>query len=257
MTHFRYLKGMLLGQYLLLFLTVIIGGASAFYLRRQNQSNLQLALSFSGAYLLGISVLHLMPTVFAGGEESVGLWVLLGFFIQLFLEQLSGGVEHGHLHVHDKASTGFAVQVMLGLCLHAFIEGMPLANYEDFHQALPGHEHHSEHLLIGIILHKVPAAFALVLLLLFSNYRERLVWFCLVLFAFMSPLGAALVHLVAGGEPLSPQIMHILLAIVVGSFLHIATTILFEVDSSHRHRIPWKRLLAIVVGISGALLTLL
>ncbi len=250
---------MLLGQYFLLFISVILGGALAFYLRRQSRDNLQLALSFSGAYLLGISVLHLMPTVFATGDEKIGLWVLLGFFVQLFLEQLSGGVEHGHLHVHEKASVSFAVQVMLGLCLHSFIEGMPLGNYEDFHHSLPGHEHHnhSENLLVGIILHKAPAAFALVLLLLFSHFKDRIVWICLIIFALMSPLGAATIHFLAAEEQLSPQVMRILLAIVVGSFLHIATTILFEVDSSNHHRIPWKRMVAIIVGIGGALLTIL
>ncbi len=246
---------MSIGQYFLLFFSVILGGTLAFYIRQQSKDHLQLILSFSGAYILGISVLHLMPTVFVDGDEKMGLWVLLGFFIQLILEQLSGGVEHGHIHAHQQARPSFALQIMLGLCIHAFLEGMPLGNYEELHQ----HHHHghdTNHLLLGIILHKAPAAFALVLLLLFSQFKNRTVFFCLFLFALMSPFGAATADYLHHLGLLRPELLKGIVAIVIGSFLHIATTILFEVDSSDHHKISWKKMLAIIVGIGAALMTL-
>jgi len=233
-------------DYLMLFFSVLIGGGLAFYFQKNNKNILQLVLSFSGAFILGISVLHLMPVAFSNKGNSVGLLILLGFFVQLLLEQLSRGVEHGHIHAPHHRKNSFAIQVLLGLCIHAFFEGIPLSN--DLI-----HEHHNHnHLLLGIILHKAPAAFALVLLFLISGFQKTFVWMSLFLFAAMSPIGAAV------GEylQLSREMQNYIVAFVVGSFLHIATTILFETDSNAHHKIPLKKLIAILIGMGMALLTI-
>lgn len=234
----------------------MLGGGVAFYLRQNSSRYLSIILSFSGAYILGITVLHLLPTVFVGGEEQIGLWILCGFFIQLMLEQLSSGVEHGHIHAHQQARPAFAMQIMLGLCIHAFMEGMPLSNYDEFHAHIYGHDHSNDHLLYGIILHKAPAAFALVLLLLLSEFSKTFVLTCLVVFALMSPLGAGTADYLYQTGVLKPDVLKIIVAIVIGSFLHIATTILFEVDDSSHHKISWQKMLAIIVGIGGAIATM-
>ncbi len=240
--------------YLVLFFTVILGGTVALYLRQYSRTALQLSLSFSGAYILGITILHLMPGVFSDSHDhTIGLWVILGFLIQLALEQLSIGVEHGHVHVHQQASVSFAVQIMIGLCLHAFIEGLPLSSYPELHQMQHGNDHDHNHLLIGIILHKAPAAFALVVLLVLSGFRRSFVIFCLIVFAAMSPLGA----LVSTLLPAKLEILKALTAIVIGSFLHISTTILFESDVTREHKISWRKMLVILAGIGTALLTLI
>lgn len=236
-------------QYILLFSVVLIGGGLAFPVRRYNRRALGLILSFSGAYLLGITVLHLAPTAFYEGRESTGIWVLGGFLLQLLLERLSRGVEHGHLHAHKNAGGTFALQIMIGLSLHAFIEGMPLSFYPGLHV----HEHGSggNDLLYGIILHKAPAAFALVLLLLWSGFQRWLVILCLVIFASMSPLGSLLTTVL---QP-NTEVLRALIALVIGSFLHIATTILFETDDAH-HKISWMKLLVILAGFGLSLSTL-
>ncbi len=239
-------------QYILLFFTVLLGGSAGFYFQKgQKKELLQIMLSFSGAYILGIAVLHLMPGVFAGGAHGPGLWVLAGFFVQLLLEQLSAGVEHGHIHAPHKFSAGFVVSVMLGLSIHAFVEGMPLSYYGELHEAVHGHSHGHNHYLYGIVLHHIPAAFALVTLLLVSGLKTRWTWFCLAVFALMSPLGAALSHVLEIGETLQKGI----LAFAVGSLLHIATVILFEMDSSSHHYISPKKLAAIAAGMGIAVLT--
>lgn len=244
---------MTLWEYILLFMSVLVGGGIAFYIKKNNKELLQAVLSFSGAYILGICVLHLMPGIFQPEHHNIGIWILAGFFIQLMLEQLSGGVEHGHIHASHDHKKGFAVPIMLGLCLHAFIEGLPLSNYAEFHESFhAGHDHSSNHLLYGIILHKAPAAFALVLLLLLSNFKKSYIYFCLILFACMSPLGA----FISSYIDMNPVLLAKLMAVVVGSFLHIATTILFEMDSTSHHRIPLKKLVAIAFGLAIALVTM-
>ena len=93
-----------ISEYIFLFATVFLGGGLAFYLyRRLPAWALPLVLAFSGAYLLGITAIHLMPGVFHELEARAGLWLLAGFFIQLLLEVLSQGVEHGHIHAHQRA----------------------------------------------------------------------------------------------------------------------------------------------------------
>jgi zinc transporter ZupT len=243
---------MTLVQYLLLFLAVLIGGGIGFKLPYRDARHLKLILAFSGAFLLGIAVLHLMPAVYVEQKEAAGLWILLGFFIQLALEQLSTGVEHGHVHTDAHAPKGFAVQVMIGLSLHAFLEGMPLSGYQHIHEmALPSHSHN--HLLYAVVLHKAPAAFALVILLLGSGFTRQTALLCLLCFAAMSPAGALFTHL-AGVKPHS---FSVLLAVVIGSFLHIATTILFESGGQKDHKMSRQKLVVILAGVGVSLLTLI
>ncbi|MEZ5044361.1 MAG: ZIP family metal transporter [Saprospiraceae bacterium] len=245
---------MAIWEYLALLAAVLFSGGIAIWIKSDSKIAIQLILSFSGAYILGITVLHLMPSVFSGKFESAGFWLLGGFFIQLLLEQLSKGVEHGHIHAHPGAKPGFAISVMLGLCLHAFIEGLPLSNYAEFHNALHAHGKGQEdhHLLFGIILHKIPAAFALMVLFIKSGYPRSVAVICLLIFATMSPLAA----LIAAGIQMDLNILANLLALVVGSFLHISTTILFEADDKRQHTVSWRKLLVIVAGLGLSMFTL-
>ncbi|MCB0570652.1 MAG: ZIP family metal transporter [Phaeodactylibacter sp.] len=236
-------------EYALLFLSVLGGGALALPFQNRAQPVMRLLLSFSGAYLLGITVVHLMPGAFSVAGSSPSLWILGGFFVQLLLEQLSRGVEHGHVHIHDKGPKSLAIQVMAGLSLHAFLEGLPLSHYDAFHMAQHGHEHGHYHLLIGIVLHKLPAAFALVSLLLLSHFQKKWVITCLAVFSAMSPLGAFSSSFLV----LNQAAVANLLGFVIGSFLHISTTILFEADDSRQHHVSWAKLGVIVLGIALAL----
>lgn len=69
----------------------------------------------------------------------------------------------------------------------------------------------------------------------------------------MSPLGALLGDLIIR----SHQMQEVFLRIVVGSFLHIATTILFEADNSAHHHISLVKLGAILAGLGLSLFTLM
>jgi zinc transporter ZupT len=232
---------MSLWQYLLLLASVLVGGGIALNSSERWRAYLPVLLSFSGAYLLGIAALELIPEVFADRREGGGLWLLIGFMVQLLLEGVSQGVEHGHVHLQRHGSATYGLQVMIGLGLHAFLEGLPLATGAA----------HGEHLLFGIVLHKLPAAFALGLLLVGSGYRASRAWVLLAVFALCSPAGALL------GEVLSIDALwrNRILAVVVGSFLHISTTILFESDATHRHGISLQKFFIVLSGMVVAYLT--
>ena len=248
---------MAIWQYILLYTAVLAGGGLAFWFKSNNRRLLQLVLSFVGAYLLGILVLHLIPDAYSENHGiKVGYWVLAGFFIQLTLEQFSLGVEHGHIHDHHHTNKPlFALQVVLSLSIHAFIEGLPLSNHELLHAHTEQftHAHDPNQLFYGVILHKAPEAFALALLLLMSHFPKKMVMISIVLFAAMSPLGAFITQSIH----FSLETLQKMIAIVIGSLLHISTTILFEIDNTDEHRISTQKIMAIVAGVILSILTTL
>jgi zinc transporter ZupT len=261
-------------QYFLLFAAVLLGGTVAMFFKN-SQKLFPLVMAFCGAYILGILILHLLPDVYggemhgahshdhhdhAGGHShgTIGFWVLGGFFLQLLLEQFSMGIEHGHAHDHDHSHISrptFAIQVMIALSIHAFVEGLPLAAYHDMHEQTHAGAGTHNHLYLSVILHKAPEAFALVLLLVSSHFKSRWIWLALVGFSLMSPFGAYLGHLFDFDAPTLQKVV----AVVVGTLIHIATTILFEGehDAHHHNGFAWKKLIAVGSGIGLAMLTLL
>ena len=218
------------------------------WVKPSDPNKLKLLIAFSGAYLLSITALHLLPEVFTGDDRGAyfGSFVLVGFFIQVMLEYFSGGIEHGHVHTHRSA--GLPVGLMIGLCLHAFLEGMPLGGGDAGHSH-HGHEHsHSpglEPLLLGIVLHKYPVAMVFLAMLLNSGLAKPKAYGLLAVFAAMAPLGTLL-----SGVDVIGQYHRESLAIVIGIFLHVSTTILFE--SSEGHRFNAYKMLAIAAGLALA-----
>ncbi|WP_257656396.1 ZIP family metal transporter [Parapedobacter lycopersici] len=230
----------------LLFASAFASGIAVFFVKRDNTNTLKLVLSFTGAYLFSITVLDLFPHVYyTPGEprETIGIYVLTGFFFQLVLEQFSHGVEHGHLHhTHESRRNVFPLGIMLSLCLHALLEGMPLA------------ARHQNELVFGIALHHVPAAFALGSLLIHTSLSKRGIILLLILFSIMTPLGFLLSKgISSGGIGNIERYFDRIMAMVIGVFLHISTTILFESGSADHHKFNRRKMIAVVLGIMVAL----
>lgn len=228
------------GKLILLFASAFLGGLGIFLFKRDNSNRLKLILSFSGAYLFAITILHLMPDVYHTGDPQIGLFILGGFLLQILMEQFSEGIEHGHIHKHIHEHYVFPYGIMISLCLHAFLEGMPLAQGQQ------------SELVYGIALHHIPAAFALGSVLTQNQLGKRSVIALLILFAVMSPLGYWLSFQIGQGsigniDAYFDRIM----GVVIGIFLHISTTILFE--SSVDHKFNLKKFVAVLLGVSIAL----
>lgn len=228
-------------KFCVLFFCAFLGGSTIFLVKSDKSKLLKLILSFSGAYLFAITVLHLIPDAYSGPDsKEIGIFILVGFLLQVFLEQFSEGVEHGHIHKHHDGHV-FPFGIMISLCLHAFLEGMPLAK-----------DQHNE-LIFGISLHHIPAAFALASILMQNHFKKGSIILYLVIFALMAPFGYY-VSLglsngsIGGVEAYFNKIM----GIVIGIFLHISTTILFE--SSADHKINTRKMIAVLLGISVALI---
>ena len=226
---------------LVLFFCAFLGGTAIFLVKSDKSQLLKLILSFSGAYLFAITVLHLIPDAYSGTDhEQIGIFILIGFLLQVFLEQFSEGVEHGHIHHHGETQI-FPYGIMISLCLHAFLEGMPLA--KDQHNQL----------IFGIALHHIPAAFALASILMQNKFKSRDIVFFISVFAIMAPLGFYVSNGISNGSIGGIEAyFNKMMGIVIGIFLHISTTILFE--SSVDHKVSKRKMIAVLFGISVALI---
>src|SRR5712675_1057511 len=92
-------------DYLLLLSTVFLGALCVFLFRLHDLKRVKLLNAFTGAYLLSLTVLHLLPELYQGASAAgahpnlrIGALILTGFFIQVALDFISLGVEHGHAH---------------------------------------------------------------------------------------------------------------------------------------------------------------
>ena len=235
-------------NYVLLLSIVFLSGLSIFLFKKLSRQFLKMLLAFSGAYLFALSVLHLIPEVYSSTVKWIGAYVLLGFFIQIILEVLSQGIEHGHIHVHTNHAHVFPLAMMIGLCVHSFLEGMPLV------QTFGGRSTQNS-LLFGIILHHIPVALALMSMLMQSHISKGAAVFYLFLFAMMAPLGAFTSEAISSStmKELS-GFFDCIMAVVIGIFLHISTTILFENDKDHR--VNYLKLGIILLGAGCAFLSL-
>ncbi|RLJ99660.1 ZIP family metal transporter [Tenacibaculum discolor] len=217
-------------SYLLLIISVLVGVLFVFTLKPSN-TLVRLLLAFSGAYLLSVTILHLLPEVYHHTDDTklIGILILIGIIIQSVLESFSKGAEHGHIHLHSDSSK-FPWLLFVSLCIHAFSEGLPI-------------HHADDNLLWAIIVHKIPIAIVLTTFLLQTKYSKKIIFFFLTVFALMSPLGI----LVSNKVPLIEQYHTEITALIVGVFLHISTIILFE--STENHKFNYKKFAAIILGI--------
>ena len=131
--------------YIVLIVTVIGSGSLVFLFKQGDQRILKFLLAFSGAFLIGITFLKLIPEVFLKPSLFTGLFVLLGFLLQLMLELITEGAEHGHRHAHAENEKVSPFLLLIGLSIHSFLEGMPIVQ---------GFDIKLQHtLVIGVVIH--------------------------------------------------------------------------------------------------------
>lgn len=219
-------------NYLLPFLGVLFGGFLVIFTKKSRISSqwpIKLLLSFSGAFLLSLTLFNLLPDVYHHLEGKVtGVFIMLGITLQIVLETLSKGAEHGHIH-HHSDSNDFPWLLFISLCIHSFLEGFPL------------HQHSS--MIFGVLMHKIPIAILITAFLVKSKFKMPQILLFLLMFAVMTPLGTFVSFYFEGLEAYISYIN----AIVIGIFLHISTIILFESDKGHKFN--FSKLFAIVLGI--------
>lgn len=218
-------------NYLLPLLSVIIGYIVALIIRPKNKTNLKLLLAFSGSFLLSLTVMHLLPEIYESANPNIGLFIMLGILFQIILEFFSKGAEHGHVHGHE-IMTQIPWLLFVSLCIHAFLEGFPVSHHHD--------------LAIGIAIHHLPIAIILTTFFINASLNKKAIFFFMVTFAVMTPLGTILSDYL----PILNVYYTEITAIVIGILFHISSTIIFE--SSEGHKFNIAKVSMIVIGIALA-----
>jgi zinc transporter ZupT len=247
---------------LVLFFTPLLSGLLIFLVPKGRNTNFKLLLVFAGAYLFAITVIHILPELYIHHQDFrfIGLFVLIGFFLQQLLEYFTSGIEHGHLpgdhahnHSHDHSHSHHdhqhhsvsALVLLMALCIHAFLEGGMLAQPDDMN---PVYDVNA--ILIGIALHRAPAAFALMTVLAFQLHSRTKAVPYLIGFSLAAPVGLLLSTSLADNNVIGESGLIYLYALVSGNFLHISTTIVFE--SSPEHRFNALKMIVAVIGALAA-----
>lgn len=209
-----------MNNYILSIAAVGIGALIVLIFRPSNQKNLKLLLAFSGAFLLAITIFNLLPEVFEDHEfaKKTGVWIMIGILLQKVLEYFSKGAEHGHIHL-DKNTKRLPILLFLSLGIHALLEGFPI--------------HRTEGILHGVIIHKIPIAMILTTFLINTKIKKSVISLILIAFALMTPLGTFISENIEQTQQYYKEIT----ALVIGIFLHVSTTILFESNEGHKFNI--------------------
>ncbi|MFN3951344.1 MAG: ZIP family metal transporter [Thermaurantimonas sp.] len=223
----------------ILFLSTFSGAWLARWFISRNQSAFKILLTFCGSFILAITVLHILPYVYEinGHDHLIGVFLLLGIFVQIVLEFFTQGIEHGHHHGHDHPFK-LSKAAVAGLYLHSMLESLPLGVQWILDEG--------NLLFWGIVFHHIPIGIILYVILKAKELTRTKILLYLGLFALSSPAGAMIGYYV----PFFKKLLVYLLAIVAGIFMHISTTILFE--SSHNHRFNLMKILTFVASSSLA-----
>lgn len=221
-----------MNKYLFPIYAVILGVLIAKLSKNKKSWNTKLLLSFSGAFLLALTLFELLPEVYSHLEaKQTGLFIMCGILLQIVLELFSKGAEHGHVHIH-KDEKSFPWLLFISLCIHSFLEGFPVHQHND--------------MVYGVLIHKIPIAALISMFLFQSKFSTSQIVFFLVVFSAMTPLGT----LISNTVNLGPHLAHSINAIVIGIFLHISTTILFESGDGHKFNL--SKFIAIILGVTVA-----
>jgi zinc transporter ZupT len=234
---------------ILLFFITFSAGLLAMRVRLVDDKKMHLLLAFSGSFLLSITFLHLIPETIEDQGHRAGMYLLIGFFIQLLIQRLTHGVEHGHTHIHSHNHHIPLFSIMAGLGIHALMEGFPLG----FNYRMPQTD---ISLYFAVAIHKLPEVVIVATMIRTANGKGIKSWGLLLLFALLTPIASILASFLGSKYFAISNILGIMIPIVAGAFIHIATTIFYE-SGTKQHTLTNQKIIAIVIGVALSAVTLL
>ena len=169
------------------------------------------------------------------------------------IQRVTHGVEHGHTHLHDHGHNHKhripIASIMIGLSVHAFMEGLPLGFNYRMETTEPA-------LFLAIATHKLPESILVTSILLEATGHSKVkAALGLLGFSLITPIAGILANTLGTSYDTIANIVISLIPIVAGAFIHISTTIFYESGTRH-HMLTWKKVTAILIGVALGLLIL-
>jgi zinc transporter ZupT len=244
------------------FIAAMAIGSVPFLVSAKN-SGIQLnrLTALAAGFLIGAAMLIAVPEgLLLYGETSgdteylhVGVALMAGFVFMLLMETFGFSHdiheehhdhvhEHGHSHVnHPTARVPYAV---VGLTIHAVIDGMiiGIALAQDA-LAL------SVSLILAITMHKLPAAFSVSAFSLHERHDRKRSYFDLTLFSLSTPIAILIFYLLAAD--ISTQWQGLATLFAAGTFLYVASVDVLP--SIHEPRRSMGVVWPLLAGVAGSL----
>ncbi len=252
-------------------------------------TRMQILISLTGGFMLGIGVFHMLPHALVelgdAGPDRAAYGMMAGLVIMFLLLRVfhfhhhgpsevlcrhddpaaghahSTGHDHHHDHDHDRDHTGGElagrrslswVGVFLGMALHTLIDGLALG------ASVEADAHHSATGLLGlgtflaVVLHKPLDSVSITSVMAAGGWSPTARHAASCAFALFCPLGAVLFVLGIDALPANHTlIVGIALAFSAGVFLCIALSDLLPEMEFHSHsRVPLT--IALLTGVALA-----
>ena len=248
----------------ILFFSVITTGVLADFFNKQINNLNKYIIPFSISFVLALIFTHILPELYHTPSKSIGIFIVIGFILQIVLELLSKGIEHGHVHAPiEKKGWNLLIPLMIGLSLHSFVEGMPLASLDEPLNHALNHTHsHASHshnhnestgsiYFMMIIVHKLPIAAILMVFFIKHIHLRWKRYALLCFFALTAPIGA-LIGTELSNLNMNENLINVFMAVSTGMLLHIATLLVFE--KHHELKDKWVNIILISSGLALGIL---
>jgi zinc and cadmium transporter len=179
--------------------------------------SLLMPVSFSGGVLLGAVFFEMIPESAQLLQGGIGASLLAGFLMIFVLEHFAlvhphpeGAAAHGQAHHIHLGVTAYA-----GLSFHALLDGLALSSTYSRPEV-------GGVVLLAIIFHKIPTAFALTSLLILDRWSRSAIVGWMSLFAFSTPVGAVITWIIL--RQANNIVLGNAVALSAGTFLAVATS---------------------------------
>jgi zinc transporter ZupT len=210
------------------------GGGVVFLRREWSPSGLKASLAFGGGFMLAVAILGMVPhslEVIPWGAQLV----VIGYLTLHFFEHVVGDHYHlgdPHHGPHGLVSGTVSGATVFAMLVHTFFDGVAIASAFSVGETL------GFAVLAAVILHKVPAGFAVSAVTLASGASRGLAFGAAALLGLGTLIGSIVV---SAAGPLAAYAV----PISAGTLIHVAASDLIpEVNEGER----WPITLAVVIG---------
>jgi zinc transporter 9 len=237
--------------------TALIAGGIPIMRGAKDEGRQKMMTGIAAGVLLASALLVAIPegfdTIASSGTDAdsalaVGGAILAGFILMLVLEALGFGHdiheehhdhegEHGHDHVHHPSNPS---SVIFGLSIHALTDGLAMGA-----ALATGELSIAIAVTVGVIAHKIPAAFSLGVFSMHERGDASKSWKDLILFSLATPVMIILAYYAFGD--VSEYTIGLAMLFAGGTFLYVATVdVLPDV---HHIETGKKALVHVLIGV--------
>ena len=236
-------------------ITALIAGGFPIMRGVKDEGRQKMMTGIAAGVLLASALLVAIPEGFAATTSSgvsttltMGGAILAGFILMLVLEALGFGHdiheehhghegEHGHDHVHHPSNP---TSVVFGLSVHALTDGLAMGA-----ALATGELSIAIAVAMGVIAHKIPAAFSLGVFSMHERGDASKSWKDLILFSLATPLMIILAYYAFGD--VSEYNIGLAMLFAGGTFLYVATVDVLP--DIHHMETGKKALVHVLIGV--------